>query len=101
MADNFYSKVPHNLDHSHFGNQTIDSFPDLHADASFDRKAFFIRESLKHQLLTTRPEQAKRCTSFLYTDYNLRECFKFTQKSHVQHCLKSKAPGVTLEEAAK
>ena len=61
----FYSRVPTNASHGHFGNAAIESFPDLHAGATFYEKGYFIRESLKHQLLTTKPEQAKRCNPIL------------------------------------
>ena len=32
---------------------------------------------------------------------NLRECFKFNQRKYVEFCLAHKAPGTSLEEAAK
>lgn len=58
---NFFSRVPHNNGHGHFGNNIIESFPDLHAGPSYNSKAIQIREDLKYQLLTTKPEQARRC----------------------------------------
>lgn len=57
----FYSRVPANNSHGHFGNTVIETFPDLHAGPSFLEKGLIIRESLKYQLLTTKPEQARRC----------------------------------------
>ena len=61
----FYTRVPSNASHGHFGNAAIESFPDLHAGPSFLEKGYFIRESLRHQLLTTKPEQARRRKSVL------------------------------------
>jgi len=32
---------------------------------------------------------------------NLRECFKFEQRKYVEFCLAHKAPGTTIDDAAR
>jgi len=38
---------------------------------------------------------------FIKIVINLRECFKFDQRRYVEFCLAHKAPGTTIEVAAK
>lgn len=55
----FYTKAPYNSGHGHFGNDYIQSFPDLHAPSTFEERAKYTREKLRYQLLKTKPEDAK------------------------------------------
>lgn len=55
-------KVPHDFGHTHFYD-TIESFPGLQAGPTFEDREKYIRETIRHQLLTTTPDQAKRRTS--------------------------------------
>ena len=58
-SEKLYFRVPNDLGHAHFYD-TIDSFPGLHAGPSFEDRDKYIRDTIRYQLLTTSPEQAKR-----------------------------------------
>ena len=60
-SEKLYFRTPNDLGHAHFYD-TIGSFPGLQAGASFEDKDKYIRDTIKHQLMTTTPEQAKRST---------------------------------------
>ena len=55
-------RVPHDKGHDHFSN-SIGSFPGLHAGPSFQDKDKYIRDTIRHQLMSTSPEQAARSSS--------------------------------------
>lgn len=71
-----YFRVPYHKGHAHFYD-TIESFPGLHAGPSFEDKEKYIRDTIRYQLLTTTPEQAKRSnfsiTQLLHCD-NVLDC---------------------------
>jgi hypothetical protein len=58
-SEKLYFRVPFDKGHAHFYD-TIESFPGLHAGPSFEDREKYIRDTLRHQLLTTSPEQARR-----------------------------------------
>jgi hypothetical protein len=58
-SEKLYFRVPYEKGHAHFFD-TIESFPGLTAGPSFEDREKYIRESIRYQLLTTTPEQAKR-----------------------------------------
>jgi len=58
-SEKLYFRVPYHKGHAHFYD-TIESFPGLHAGPSFEDKEKYIRDTIKYQLLTTTPDQAKR-----------------------------------------
>jgi hypothetical protein len=61
MSNMFYTQVPYIHSHGHFSNDYVEGFPDLHAHGTFEDKRKQVREQLKYQLLTTKPEDAKNC----------------------------------------
>jgi len=62
MSETFYTQAPYNNSHAHFTNHYIDSFPDLHAHDTFADRRKNIQETLTYQLLTTKSDDAKKCT---------------------------------------
>ena len=60
-SEKLYFRVPFDKGHAHFYD-TIESFPGLHAGPSFEDREKYIRDTVRHQLLSTSPEQAKRST---------------------------------------
>lgn len=63
-SEKLYFRVPHDMGHAHFYD-TIESFPGLHAGPSFEDREKYVRDTIRHQLLTTSPEQAQRRNYFL------------------------------------
>ena len=63
-SEKLYFRVPNDLGHTHFYD-TIESFPGLHAGPSFEDRDKYIRDTIRHQLLSTSPDQAKRRISFI------------------------------------
>ena len=63
-SEKVYFRVPYDLGHAHFYD-TIESFPGLHAGPSFEDRDKYIRDTIRHQLLTTSAEQARRRTFWL------------------------------------
>ena len=55
--------------------------------------------SIKSWLVTWTSQ--KMYFHFITIVVNLRECFKFNQRKYVEFCLAHKAPGTSLEEAAR
>lgn len=62
MSNLFYTQVPFIGGHSHFSNDAIEAFPDLHAHGTFEERQKQIKEEITYQLLTTKPEDARTCT---------------------------------------
>ena len=63
-SEKLYFRVPNDLGHAHFYD-TIESFPGLHAGPSFEDRDKYIRDTIRYQLLTTSPEQAKRSIQYI------------------------------------
>lgn len=57
-------RVPHEKGHDHFSN-SIGAFPGLHAGPSFEDREKYIRDTVRHQLMSTSREQASRSSSGL------------------------------------
>lgn len=47
------------------------------------------------------PNKLKDVSRWFKLVINLRECFKFEQRKYVEFCLAHKAPGTSLEDAAR
>ena len=62
MSNLFYTQVPFIGGHSHFANDSIEAFPDLHVHGTFEERQKQIKEEITYQLLTTKPEDARTCT---------------------------------------
>ena len=43
MSGEFYTKAPHANGHTHFANNHIAGFPDVHGGPSFDQRENFVR----------------------------------------------------------
>lgn len=63
-SEKLYFRTPHDMGHAHFYD-TISAFPGLHAGPSFEDRDKYIRDTIKYQLMTTTPEQAKRSNSLV------------------------------------
>ena len=63
-SEKLYFRAPYEMGHAHFYD-TIEAFPGLHAGPSFEDRDKYIRDTIKHQLMTTTPDQARRST-FLF-----------------------------------
>jgi hypothetical protein len=63
-AEKLYFRVPFEKGHAHFYD-TIESFPGLQAGPSFEDRDKYLRDTIRYQLLTTTPEQARRCMFIL------------------------------------
>jgi len=59
-SEKLYFRVPFEKGHAHFYD-TIESFPGLQAGPSFEDRDKYLRDTIRYQLLTTTPQQARRC----------------------------------------
>ena len=55
------------MGHSHFTNEHIAGFPDLDSGPSFADREKYIKDMIKYQLFTGKPNDAERCTFNLLT----------------------------------
>lgn len=58
-SEKLYFRVPHDKGHAHFYD-TIESFPGLSSGPTFEQREKYIRDTIRHQLMSTTPEQASR-----------------------------------------